>query len=74
MLKSPNVELIFNKTNSLTLCVSDKVKIKQIFTNLISNALKYTETGKVEFGYKEINVSEIEFYVSDTGVEFVRKY
>jgi len=69
VLKSPNVELIFNKTNSSNLlCVSDKVKIKQIFTNLISNALKYTETGKVEFGYKEINVSEIEFYVSDTGV------
>lgn len=69
VLKSPNVELIFNKTNSSNLlCVSDKVKIKQIFTNLISNALKYTETGKVEFGYKEISVSEIEFYVSDTGV------
>ncbi|HOE38056.1 MAG TPA: PAS domain S-box protein [Bacteroidales bacterium] len=72
VLRNPNVELIFNKANSSNtsnlLCVSDKVKIKQVFTNLISNALKYTESGKVEFGYKEINVSEIEFYVSDTGV------
>ncbi|HQB22646.1 MAG TPA: HAMP domain-containing sensor histidine kinase, partial [Bacteroidales bacterium] len=69
VLKNPNVELIFNKANSSSLlCVSDKVKIKQVITNLISNALKYTEKGKVEFGYKEINVSEIEFYVSDTGV------
>ncbi|MCK9255409.1 MAG: PAS domain S-box protein [Bacteroidales bacterium] len=69
MLKNPNVKLIFNKTTSSNLlCVSDKIKIKQIFTNLISNALKYTEKGQVEFGFKEISAGEIEFYVSDTGL------
>lgn len=50
---------------------SDSEKIYSILTNLVKNAIKYTEEGTIELGYvfKEENGSaELEFYVKDTGV------
>ena len=46
---------------------SDKTRIIQILYNLLSNAFKYSNEGRVELGYIVKN-SEIEFYVKDTGI------
>jgi signal transduction histidine kinase/CheY-like chemotaxis protein len=46
---------------------SDPYRIKQIYSNLISNALKFTEEGYIEFGYKMLD-QEIQFFVKDTGI------
>ncbi|NOZ45661.1 MAG: response regulator [Chlorobi bacterium] len=46
---------------------SDKTKITQILTNLLSNALKFTSEGFVEFGYN-VKGNELEFYVKDSGI------
>ena len=46
---------------------SDELRLKQIFTNLISNAIKFTENGRIEFGYK-VKGNQLEFFVNDTGV------
>ncbi|MFW5687906.1 MAG: sensor histidine kinase, partial [Bacteroidota bacterium] len=46
---------------------SDYTKLIQILTNLINNALKYTEKGKIEFGYENKN-DQILFFVKDTGM------
>jgi two-component system, chemotaxis family, CheB/CheR fusion protein len=46
---------------------TDDTKLKQILTNLINNALKFTLSGTVEFGY-ELKGNDLEFFVRDTGV------
>jgi CheY-like chemotaxis protein len=48
---------------------ADKTRIKQVLTNLMSNAFKFTSEGFINFGY-EVNESEnkLIFFVSDTGI------
>jgi len=67
--KNKNIDLIFeNQNNKSPLIISnDPVRFKQVFSNLISNALKYTEKGHIQFGYQVMN-DYIKFYVSDTGI------
>ena len=50
---------------------SDPLRIHQVFSNILENALKFTEKGLVEFGYnlrKDIEQAEVVFYVKDTGI------
>ncbi len=46
---------------------SDESKIYQILTNLINNAIKFTKSGNIDFGY-EIKGSDVLFFVKDTGI------
>lgn len=45
----------------------DGNKIMQIFTSLLNNALKFTQKGFIEIGYRVLP-NELKFYVKDTGV------
>ncbi len=51
------------KKNVLT----DQNKLESILTNLIKNAIKYTESGTINLGCRQKG-TEIEFYVKDTGI------
>ncbi|MFN8258215.1 MAG: ATP-binding protein, partial [Bacteroidales bacterium] len=53
--------------DSETIVMADKGKLKQIFINLIGNAFKFTDKGKIEGGYI-IEDKHIKFYISDTGI------
>jgi PAS domain S-box-containing protein len=62
------------KPTSPSQTITDEVKLCQILTNLISNAIKYTEKGFVEFGYKFVGNTFIEFKVRDSGAGIDKKY
>ena len=47
--------------------LNDEFRFRQIFNNLISNAVKFTKKGYIELGYIKDN-EFITFYVKDTGI------
>jgi PAS domain S-box-containing protein len=47
--------------------LTDGHKITQILTHLISNALKFTHQGSIEFGYA-LKENALKFFVKDTGI------
>lgn len=46
---------------------TDREKLYAILTNLVKNAIKYTQEGFIEFGYI-LKKAELEFFVKDTGI------
>jgi PAS domain S-box-containing protein len=48
--------------------ITDEGKLKQIFINLIENAYKFTQKGKIEIGCEHLASEKYVFYVSDTGI------
>ncbi|WP_298547163.1 HAMP domain-containing sensor histidine kinase [uncultured Parabacteroides sp.] len=45
---------------------TDRMRLTQIITNLLNNAIKHTEKGFIRFGY-DVLENEIKFFVEDTG-------
>jgi PAS domain S-box-containing protein len=58
---------VFCKPSEYTI-ITDKVKLRQIFINLIGNAFKFTNSGTIEGGCKLEKNGDLLFFVSDTGI------
>jgi two-component system, chemotaxis family, sensor kinase Cph1 len=64
----PNVKVILNK--EIPPCEGDRVLLKQLFLNLIDNAIKYsvkTKNPRVEVGFKTEN-NQVIYFVKDNGI------
>ena len=67
--KEKGIELDLIYSDSLPLrIISDEGKLIQILSNLITNALKFTEKGKVEVRLESLADSKISIFIKDTGI------
>jgi signal transduction histidine kinase/Tfp pilus assembly protein PilF len=48
--------------------LTDINRFKQLLSNLISNALKFTNEGSIVIGFKRSNPNNILFYIKDSGI------
>jgi PAS domain S-box-containing protein len=46
----------------------DSFRLKQVMLNILNNAVKFTDQGEIEFGYRLKGKDTIEFFVRDTGI------
>lgn len=65
-----NIQLITKKglDYKASTVQTDPFRLKQIISNLIGNALKFTLQGSIEFGYEIRQKNTLQFYVRDTGI------
>ena len=66
-IKNNQVPILFEEQIPECYLVSDKNRLRQVLSNFISNALKFTFEGKISLGYQLIGENQIKIYVQDTG-------
>ncbi|HEX7585650.1 MAG TPA: PAS domain S-box protein [Prolixibacteraceae bacterium] len=73
-VEQKGIQLLVNNTlpDQKTILKTDKEKLYAILTNLVKNAIKFTNTGSIEIGCNIVETlhatSLLEFYVRDTGI------
>lgn len=73
--QNKKIDLLIETINSETdqYVYADGSRVKQIFSNLLNNAVKFTNEGHIKFGYK-INKENLPvFFVEDTGKGIAKK-
>ncbi len=63
-----DIRLNKNCSHKKLIIKTDPAKLKYILCNLLENALKFTEEGFIELGYKQKSRKNIEFFVRDSGI------
>lgn len=61
------IEILIGEVNPKLQLFGDKIRLKQVMVNLISNAIKYTDKGRVEILIEELQ-DEGRIIVKDTGI------
>ncbi|OGS69588.1 MAG: hypothetical protein A3F91_02565 [Flavobacteria bacterium RIFCSPLOWO2_12_FULL_35_11] len=72
-VEQKGMQLFFKKSLASKEAVikTDREKLYAILTNLVKNAIKYTNEGSIEFGYHlkaDSKPAELAFFVKDTGI------
>ncbi len=65
--EKPEIQLISNKLSENRIITTDKKRLLQILTNLLDNAVKFTNEGSITFGCVDTEEALL-FSVTDTGI------
>jgi PAS domain S-box-containing protein len=66
--KQAHVKLVFKTTGTLPKVETDQSKIKEVISNLIENAIKFTEKGSVSVTLSYPKPQQFKVEVTDTGI------
>ncbi|MDR0814665.1 MAG: tetratricopeptide repeat protein [Bacteroidales bacterium] len=72
-----NIELVLDDSRSIDACFieTDPTRLQQIITNLMNNAVKFTNFGYIRFGYQVTeNHSGLIFFIEDSGIGISEEY
>ena len=72
--ESKNLEFILSDSTIDSTIIADKYSYRQIFHQLVDNAIKYTKSGKVEIKLHADETGNIEVDIIDTGIGINEKY
>lgn len=71
-ISEKGVQMEFNRSHLKHMVISDPMRLRQILVNLINNAIKFTEKGKISLNLSLTHLSEqstkIKFMIKDTGI------
>lgn len=67
-IANKNVEILFEDRLPECIITTDGKRLQQVITNLMNNAMKFTERGSIRFGYAPAGEDKLRFYVADTGI------
>lgn len=68
LVDSHNLQLKVNLEFAPKQVISDPLRLQQVLTNLLSNAVRYTETGTITLTCQELSQNRWSISVMDTGV------
>jgi signal transduction histidine kinase len=71
--KELELKLTFDDHDKEAVIIADPDRLSQIFNNLMSNAIKFTDKGRIEIGYQMMD-KMVEFYVKDSGIGIAAEY
>ena len=73
---NPGVELLIgqNIVGKTLFVFSDRIRVKQVLINFLSNAFKFTDSGTIEMGYFHSENSEVVIFVKDTGIGIKKEH
>lgn len=66
-LSGTKATLVYDTPTAIRSIQTDRNRLMQVLSNLIDNAIKFTPSGSIHFGYA-CDDNQVEFYVRDTGI------
>lgn len=64
---NPKLSILAELPDKNVQLYTDEKKLTQVFSKLVENAMKFTESGHIKMGIRDINKKNITFFVEDTG-------
>jgi signal transduction histidine kinase len=66
--KEKGLGIVFDFPKKKLIIYADRDRIQQVLINLVSNAIKFTDEGKITVGFDLMRNKKVRVYVKDTGL------